>query len=153
MTQEQKLERWAERELKRNIKKLIISDDDGSYVMFGLYQIVPVSNGFAVNTWSETVHVFGSKRSATSWCVADKLKQYRLADEILLLDRKHQLLGADIHCRRVLAQQGRHESFYEIVNMKIQPKIDVYNVVHSELEKCINQAKYLQIRGFNNETE
>ena len=38
------------------------------------------------------------------------------------------------------------------MNMKIQPKIDLYQAVNQELEKCVNQAKYLQIRGFNNET-
>ena len=44
------------------------------------------------------------------------------------------------------------ESFYEIINMKLQPKIDQYNSVTAELEKCVNQAKYMQIKGFNNET-
>jgi hypothetical protein len=84
--------------------------------------------------------------------VADKQHQFKLANEIINLDCKDQQLGADIHCRRGVAARSRHENFYEIVNMKIQPKIDVYNQVHSELEKCINQAKYLQIRGFSNET-
>jgi hypothetical protein len=36
--------------------------------------------------------------------------------------------------------------------MKLQPKIDQYNSVTAELEKCVNQAKYMQIKGFNNET-
>ena len=40
----------------------------------------------------------------------------------------------------------------EIINMKLQPKIDQYNSVTAELEKCVNQAKYMQIKGFNNET-
>jgi hypothetical protein len=51
-----------------------------------------------------------------------------------------------------VADQGRNEDFYEIVNIKIQPKVSQFNLVNSELEKCVKSAKYLQIRGFNNET-
>ena len=153
MINERKVERWAEHELKRNIEKIIVPDDCGGYIVFGRYRISPSDTGFTVSNWDSDVHTFGSKRAAMSWCVADKRKQFKLANEIISLDRKDQQLSADIHCRRGVASRSRHESFYEIVNMKIQPKIDVYNQVHSELEKCINQAKYLQIRGFSNETE
>lgn len=153
MINEHKVERWAEYELRRNIEKIIVPDDCGGYIVFGRYRIYPSESGFTVSNWDRDVHTFGSKRAAMSWCVADKKNQFKLANEIISLDRKDQQLRADIHCRRGVASRGRHESFYEIVNMKIQPKIDVYNQVHSELEKCINQAKYLQIRGFSNETE
>jgi hypothetical protein len=153
MTQEQKLERWAEHALRRNIEKIIVPDDNNGYIVFGRYHIRPENSGFTVSNWDRDIHTFGSKRAAMSWCVAEKRNQFKLANEIITLDRKDQQLSADIHCRRGVASRGRHESFYEIVNMKIQPKIDVYNQVHSELEKCINQAKYLQIRGFSNETE
>lgn len=153
MINEQKLERWAEHALRRNIEKIIVPDDCGGYIVFGRYRIYPSDTRFAVSTWDYDIHTFGSKRAAMSWCVADKRNQVKLADDLINLDRKDQQLSADIHCRRSMANRGRHENFYEIVNMKIQPKIDVYNQVHSELEKCINQAKYLQIRGFSNETE
>jgi hypothetical protein len=50
------------------------------------------------------------------------------------------------------AARGRHEDFYETVNTKIQPKQAVLDSVQAEIEKCINSAKYLQLRGFSNET-
>jgi hypothetical protein len=87
-----------------------------------------------------------------AWCTADKHEQYNLSNSILVLDRKKQALAADIYCRKTLAERGKHETFYEIINMKLQPKIDQYNSVSTELEKCVNRAKYIQIRGFNNET-
>jgi hypothetical protein len=52
-----------------------------------------------------------------------------------------------------VGRQSRNEDFYEITTTKIQPKIAQYNLVSTELEKCVNQAKYIQIRGFNNETD
>jgi len=152
MTRDQKLEQWAEREVKRNIDSIILDDGNGCIVVFGRYYIEPTGTRFRVSTWDREIHCFSSKKTAMSWCTADNQQQYNLSNRILVLDRKKQTLAADIYCRRTLGERGRHESFYEIVNMKIQPKIDLYNSVDAELEKCVNRAKYLQIRGFNNET-
>ena len=35
MTREQKLERWAERELRHSIDKMILDDNSGGWVVFG----------------------------------------------------------------------------------------------------------------------
>jgi hypothetical protein len=152
MTRDQKLEQWAQREIKRNINSIILDDGTGGIVVFGRYCIEPQGTGFTVNTWDKQIHCFSSKKTAMSWCTADHQNHYRLANSLLVLDRKKQALAADIYCRKTIADRGRHEDFYEIINMKIQPKIDLYQAVNQELEKCVNQAKYLQIRGFNNET-
>ncbi len=151
-TQDQKLERWAEREFGRNLKHMIVDSESGSYVAFGRYHLEPQTHGYSVSTWDRLIHIFSSKRTAISWCVADKYHQYNLANNIQMLDHKRQQLAADIHCRRAQAQQGRTEDFYETVNTKIQPKQELLDSVTAELEKCINLAKYLQLRGFSNET-
>jgi hypothetical protein len=151
-SQDQKLERWAEREFVRNVKHTIIDDQLGSYVAFGKYYLQPQAHGCSVSTWDRLIHVFSNKRTAISWCVADKYHQYNLANNIQTLDSKKQQLASDIHCRRAQAQQGRTEDFYETVNTKIQPKQELLDSVTAELEKCINLAKYLQLRGFSNET-
>lgn len=152
MTKDQKLENFAERELKRHIDTLILDDGAGCIIVFGRYCIEPIGNRFQVSNWHDSIHCFSSKKIAMSYCTADSRKNYNLSNMILVLDRKKQALAADIYCRKTLADRGKSESFYEIINMKIQPKIDLYNSVTAELEKCVNQAKYIQIRGFNNET-
>ena len=153
MTKQKKLEQFAERELKRNLHAIIVPDDENGYVAFGQYHLVPVANGVKVHTaTSDASMLFGSKRTAISWCVADRYNQLNLAKNIRILDQKKQILEADINCRRTAAERSRSEGFYEIVNTKIQPKLDKYNSLNAELEKCLNSAKYLQIRGFNNET-
>lgn len=152
MNREEKLELFAERELKRHIDSLILDDGTGSIIVFGKYYIEPVGNQFQVSNWDTAIHCFSSKKIAMSYCTADHKKNYNLSNMILVLDRKKQALAADIYCRKTLGDRGKSESFYEIINMKIQPKIDLYSSVVAELEKCVNQAKYMQIRGFNNET-
>lgn len=152
MNKEQKIERWAEREIQRNIHNMIVGDEQGGYMVFGRYQIKPVAHGYQVDTWEKTIHCFSNKRTAISYCVADKVGNYNLARNIMVLDSKKQNLEADIHCRRTKATRARTQDFYETVNTKIQPKVDQYNSLGAELEKCINSAKYIQIRGFYNET-
>lgn len=152
MNHELKIERWAEKEIRRNMNHLIV-DDGNRLLVFGHYELSVSALGCLVHERDTVVHQFHNKKTAISWCVADKFKKYQLANNILILDRKMQLLSADIYCRKTLGDRGRTESFYETVNVKMQPKIMRYQSVTSELENCINQTKYLQIRGFSNETK
>jgi len=152
MNTQLKLERWAEKEFRRNINNLII--DEGQYLIaFGYYYIEQQKQGWLVQTRTQIIHQFHNKKTAISWCVADKYQKFQLANHILNLDRKKQLLAADIHCRQTLGERSKTESFHETVLTKIQPKLLQYTGISAELEKCINQTKYLQIRGFSNETE
>lgn len=148
MTRDQKLERFAERELKRVYTELIIDDENGGYVAFGRYHLCPDSGAFAVYHSDDLVSTFSSKKTAMSWCVADHLQQYRLAQNIRILDNKKQTLTADIHCRRGQADRSNRPEFREMVRTKLAPKIENLTLLNQELEKCLNSAKYLQLRGF-----
>ena len=152
MTKYSKLEQFAERELRKNITSMIIDDDEGGLIIFGKYRMFPTRNAVSVMTLDEKIINFSNKRTAMSWCVADSKNNINLANVIYHLDTKKQILDADIRCRSGVADRGRYQDFYDIVNTKIQPKVDMYNSVTRELEKCLNSAKYLQLKGFNNET-
>lgn len=153
MTREQKLERWAEREVRRNLHTMIVDDESGGYVAFGRYHLRPNYQTFEVYTLGENlVGTFSNKRTAISWCVADNNNQFKLAQSIRQLDTKKQILSADIHCRRQLADRSRDAGFSEVVLTKLQPKVLQHTWVDQELEKCLNSAKYIQLRGFQNET-
>lgn len=149
---EQKLENWAKRELQRSVHKMIVPDEQGGYIAFGKYQIQPTGQGYLVKTWSDDVHEFVTKRAAISYCVADNNNLLTLAIRIKDLDTKQQFLANDIRCRQLQCNRTRSQDFYDAVDTKVQPAIAKYQAVISELEKCVNRAKYIQIRGFHNET-
>ena len=153
MIQHKKLEQFATKELQSLTAKLIVSDGKNGYNAFGKYHVVPNLHNVTVGIKNRDSLTFGSKRSAISWCVADHLNQHALARSIHLLDNKKHSLAADIQCRQALAERSHSQDFYESVTTKIQSKVDYYNALTNELEKCINSAKYWQIRGFSNETE
>jgi len=153
MKYDRRLEALLEKEFKKNSANTIVSDETGTnFLVFGKYEITQTPEGFVVSDWHSAIHCFSTKRIALSWCIADKYQRYNLSNNIVILDRRQQVLKTDIYCSRKTAEVSGHESFYEIVNTKMQPKIDMLESVTTELEKCVNSAKYLQIRGFHNET-
>lgn len=153
MKKEQKLERFAEREFKRNLHTMIIEDEDGGYIAFGRYRLIPNKHQFNVFTTSEDlIGSFSNKRTAISWCVADKYNQLNLAANIKNLDIKKQSMENDLYVTKSQADRTRNEGFAEVVLTKLQPKVERLSWLNNELEKCLNSAKYLQLRGFQNET-
>ena len=152
MNKQTKLEAFAAKEILNLTDKLIVSDGRGGIMAFGKYNIIPTDYKFIVNIKNQDPVTFGSKRSAISWCIADQHNQLTLARIIHTLDTKKHTLAADIHCRKTLADRSKHEDFYECVSTKIQSKIDRLSALDAELEKCLISAKYMQIRGFSNET-
>lgn len=148
-----KLENFAQREVMRNIRSMIIDLEQGGFLVFGRYQLVPAGSAYAVNYLSgDRAGVFSSKRTAISWCVADNFNKLNLARQILTLDNEKQSRWADLNQSRALAERSRHEIHAELILTKMQTKQERYDSVAQELEKCVDRAKYLQIKGFNNET-
>lgn len=152
MTGQQKLEAFADRELPQLQDKLIIRQDQDTYLLFGKYRMCCGDNQVTVHSVTQPTEVFSNKRTAISWCVADKHNQRRLADSIRWLDSRRQSLVTDIRCRQQVARASRSGEFQTQVLTKLQHKIAQVVVLDAELEKCLNSAKYWQVKGFSNET-
>jgi hypothetical protein len=152
MIHEQKLERWAEREFRRHVDNIIVDDVSNGLLAFGKYYLQPNSTGCTVTQADDTCISFSNKKTAISWCVADKFKQYTLANSIKTLDQKRQLLSADVNYHQHQLNRTRNTEFADTVAAKLSIKASKLAAINTELEKCIKTAKYFQIRGFSNET-
>jgi hypothetical protein len=86
-----------------------------------------------------------------AWCIADKNRQYNLANEIQHLDFTLLRLRNDIETRSSQARKS-YGTFWETVSAKAEHKRLQSQQIENELTKCINSAKYWQLRGSNNET-
>jgi hypothetical protein len=151
MIKDNKLLALAQKELPALMENVIVNEGDG-YRAFGHYTINRSSdNGYYVECKQNPIGTFSSTKSALAWCIADKYKQINLARSILLLDEEMVAQKNDIDARKQLARISKNSSFTETVNTKISYRIVQYQSVKLELSKCIDQAKYMQIRGFSNE--
>jgi hypothetical protein len=132
---------------------VIIPLDAGGYEVFGKYQILPQHPGYKVTCAATEVGYFNNTRTAMGWCIADKYGSHNLARDLLTLDNKLQYLNNDITTRANLADRSAHPEFRESVGTKLETKIIQKKLIENQLSKCVNLAKYLQQRGFNNETQ
>ena len=151
MNIEQKLEQFAATQTRAVLNNSIIPIDNG-YLVFGRYVVQQQGSEFSVHHYDDLIGMFSSKKTAISWCIADRYKQYKLSFEIRTLDSKKSQLSADITTRRRLGELSKNSAATELIETKLEPKIRYYKSIKAELEKCVNSAKYLQLRGFSNET-
>lgn len=152
MNQFKEFEQMFRREFRETLNNTIWQNDRDQYEVFEKYRIEPEKNKYRVWCWSTEVGVFNSTRTALSWCIADKYKDYNLANKLLKTDNELTNLSNDIFTRANLADRSKNPSFRESVGCKLETKIIHKKTLENELTKCVNLAKYLQQRGFENET-
>jgi hypothetical protein len=150
MKPSQKLSALAERELPYLIDNHIIDNGSG-YRVFGKYTITKEDGEFRVSVTTGWTGSFGTAKSALAWCIADKNNQLNLAQQIYNLDLNATRLRNDIRGRLTLAQNSKG-NISEIIETKVSKRQEQSQAVEHELSKCINLAKYWQLRGFINET-
>jgi hypothetical protein len=153
MNIDREFDRAMRHELRDIMPNVILPQDDGTYAVFGKYTIMPERPGYTVMCLGTTVGFFSASRTALSWCIADKYKDYNLSKDILLLDNKLAGLSNDIQTRASLADRSKDPNFREYVGTKLETKMIRKKIVENQLTNCINLAKYLQQRGFTNETQ
>jgi hypothetical protein len=147
-----KLERWAQRELERHLSKMIIQDAEGRVFAFGRYVIIWENHSARVIKHGDDVAVFSSKATAMTWCVADQHNRINLARHVRDLDLRKRMLQQDIYTRRTSAERSHSVDFRERTMTKISTKQNQLNQVQKQLEELMHQAKYMQLQGLPNET-
>jgi hypothetical protein len=152
MNIDKEFERAVRAEFKEILPNTIFQNENGGYTVFGKYCIEPDRPGYRVFCHATEVGIFNTTKTALSWCIADKYQAYNTARDILELDIKLGAMTRDIAARTAIAENSKQWEFRDIVGTKLETKIIRKKKVENELTKCVNWAKYIQQRGFNNET-
>lgn len=147
----QRLEKLLAQDIE-HLKDTAIFKDGKKFYAFDRYMIEPELDQYRVTKYSCDMGLFASLRSATSWCIADKYNQIKLGMELKRLDQHKELLSSDITARETLNRKTQDPIRREIVDAKLSTKKIQLRAISEQLDKCVNLAKYWQIRGFNNET-
>jgi hypothetical protein len=152
MKPDQELERMFRQEFKDAVANLIWQNDSGEYEVFGKYRIIPQRPGYRVFCSATEVGTFYSTKTALSWCIADKHNAYNTARELLTVDNKLTALTQDINARAAIGDRCKSPELRETILTKLESKIIHKKQLENQLTKCVDWAKYMQIRGFDNET-
>ncbi len=147
-----KVVRWAESEIAKYLHDLILIEPNQTLSVFQHYKLIPGKKSTGVYEKNHIRGTFRDTRTALSWCVAQKFRRLDLAKQIQHLDSEYRTLLQDIELRKQLAFRSRHLPFRDAVLTKLQPKLQYHSTIDLQLEKCIRLTKYLQRKGFQNET-
>jgi hypothetical protein len=148
---QQRLEQLAQEGLDL-VKQNMIWHEHGRYHVFGEYQLEVKKNGCVMHSTRHDDRKFSSIKTALSWCIAHKFQRHDVAQEIENLDQQHQINTADLEVRSHLARRHSDPVRRETAMLKVEHRREQLAQVTDRLTKCVNLAKYWQIRGFNNET-
>ena len=152
MTEITKIKKIVTTELRAPSSNVIIRFKNNNYRVFGKYEIIKVENKFHVFCSATKIGEFQSVKNAVSWCVAAKNQRFELAATILDLDNRIHSIKNDITVRTAIAVRCKTENFQNDLTIKIENKNIRKLQLEHDLRECINLTKYLQYKGFTNET-
>jgi hypothetical protein len=144
-----KLQKLVEPEMDL-LKQNIIYCDDGKYHVFTQYTIdKQLNDTYLTCKQYQDPKTFSALRFAMSWCIADKYGKLDLATAIVNLDQQRYTILNNVKVRQHLAKKIQDPVRKEIVELKIANKKNGLVQIENQLTKCVNLAKYWQIKGFN----
>ena len=83
--------------------------------------------------------------------MADKYNKLNLARDLLKFDNMLANISNDIFVRAGVANKTKDPNVKQNIETKLEPKILQKRELEYQLTKCVNWAKYLQQKGFENE--
>lgn len=136
------------KDLKTKIKDLlVIRNDDGTYHLFGKYQIERMGvNNYVVFTQEQRLD-FSSLRHAVTWCVFDKNNKYKEVKRIHELDGLLGSLDVNISQHTRLAEKYVDEMKDIYLAKLYEDKLKKKQVIN-ELSEFINLSKHWQSKKF-----
>lgn len=151
-------ERQAQLMLERLTKDHLINNPnaiirvDSAIRAFGKYTIIRNPQSFQVYRSATLAVEPSSSKVAISWCVADKYGKDSLANELITLDHEIERRTDEImHYRNTLANST--DSTLKFVTAdRLAESLARLKYAQEQLDKCVNLAKYWQLKGFKDET-
>ena len=149
----EKLEKFAIREMDHLAGIFMIKDDVGGYVMYDRYHLTPVPGRrtWQVVKFDQIIGEFETKRLAGAWCIADYYRQYKLEHELFFFNSEYMKVCTKIDQAR--AGLSRDPERRDMQIARIMRDKDYKRHLENALDKLVSSAKYIQLRGFSNETE
>lgn len=139
------------KELKSKIDDLlVVHEDDGSYFLFGKYKIIPdnLGNYNLIDVQDQVfVHGFSTLKTAVTYCVFDKNKQYKELKRIIELDSLLGGIDVAISQHEKLAEKT-HDEYKSVYLAKLIEGKLKKRAMTQEINSYINISKHWQSRKF-----
>lgn len=138
------------KDFKEKIQDLfIVRENDGSYVLFGKYSIVPTNNNeYIVNIFGEKeTYTFFTLRHAVTWCVFEKNRKYKEIKRVHELDNELVSIEASIENHERLVLKSKDENKYIYQAKLYEEKLKKRKMLQ-EINEFATLSKYMQNKKF-----
>lgn len=136
-----------EKQLPRNI---LMRKDNDSYILFGLYTITPWLGAYQVYKNKQLIDYFANKKIAAAWCIADHYLAINLC--LLLTQRNNEYNRIINRINQELSRISADPVMQDIIDARLSREKIRKKDIQLQLDILIERAKYIQNKGFNNET-
>lgn len=133
-------------------RRVTVADRDG-FLVFDKWLIIPTRHSAQLlDRNGEILHEFPLKSLATAWCILEHRQNYQQSTQLKLLSDSlirytNNLLFYENNLRKTTDFDRR-----DILRIRVFEDKAKIEQAQRELKKLLGQAKYIQIRGFQNET-
>jgi hypothetical protein len=144
----EKVKRFFDRE---GVPPIVQADD--TYHVLGKYRIVVKDGRYDLYKHEHYVDVLSSSAAALSWCMYDSKNQWQQTHAILTNDRKVQQYRFEIENRKRILKETRDQEEKQWLTIRINEDAHRLREAKRNLEKYVRMAKYIKIKGFNDESK
>jgi hypothetical protein len=148
---EHKVQQMLAQDLILAESNMITPGSPGVYDVFGRWTLRDQQHQVEISTRDRLVGRFGNLRSALSWCIAEKYHQHELAHNIRNLDHDLQRFHAARDAYRQILARITDPQRRWVISIKGEEATLRYRQAAERMSIYVSRAKYLQIRGFNDE--
>ena len=143
------LQLLAEQE-KQVPRSILMRKDSDSYILFKLYRISPWLGAYQFYKNNELIDYCANKKIAAAWCIADHYNMINLSLQLRQRNNEYNRIINRINQEFVRASTD--PVLQDLIEARLSREKARQKDIQLQLNILIDQAKYIQNKGFNNET-
>jgi hypothetical protein len=140
------------KQTKELVESIVLQDDEGNYLLFGIYVIKKVNQLYEVSIGSSVQHTFGSIKTAVVWATMDKRNRIIDAEKVSALDKNLYSTDFSIELHKKLYKKTKDIDMKVIYLNKLQKDMDKKKCLVQELDRFVRSTQQWQLQKFQEQT-
>lgn len=143
---------FKSKQTKELVESIVLKDDEGNYLLFGIYVIKNVDGLYEVSIGSSVQQTFSTIKTAVVWCTMDKRKRILDAERVSLLDKNLYSTDFSIELHKKLYKKTKDVDMKVIYLNKLQKDMDKKKQLVQELDRFVRVSQQWQLKKFQEQT-
>lgn len=143
---------FKSKQTRNLIESIVLKDDDGNYLLFGMYVIKNVDGLYEVSIGSTVKNTFSTLRTAVVWATMDKRNRILDAEQVSTLDKNLYSAEFNIELHKKLYKKTKDIDMKVIYLNKLQKDMSTKKNLVQELDRFAKNAQLWQLKKFQEQT-